>query len=36
MDFINILESELGIKAKKVFKSLQKGDVVATHADTKK
>ena len=34
MDFINILESELGIKAKKIFKSLQKGDVIATHADT--
>jgi len=34
--FIETLESELGIKAKKVLKPLQKGDVISTHADTTK
>ena len=36
IDFIETLESELDIKAKKVFIKLQKGDVIATHADTTK
>ena len=34
IDFINILEKEIGIKAKKEFLPLQTGDVVSTHADT--
>lgn len=33
MDFINILERTIGIKARKVFKPMQAGDVFATHAD---
>ena len=36
MEFIEALESELGIKAKKVFKPLQPGDVIETYANTKK
>ena len=36
IDFIETLESELDIKAKKAFIKLQKGDVIATHADTTK
>ena len=36
INFIETLESELGIKAKKVLMSLQKGDVIATHADITK
>ena len=36
LEFIETLESELGIKAKKVFKPIQKGDVIATHADSTK
>ena len=36
LEFIEALESELGIKAKKVFKPMQKGDVIATHADSTK
>jgi len=31
--YIEILEGQLGKKAEKVFKPLQAGDVVATHAD---
>ena len=34
MDFINILERNLGIVAKKEFTDMQKGDVVETFADT--
>ncbi len=34
MDFINILEENLGIKAKKIFKPMQPGDVKITAADT--
>ena len=33
MDFINILEDQIGVKAIKTFKEMQKGDVVATEAD---
>ena len=33
MDFIEILEKELGLKSKKVFKSMQMGDVKKTYAD---
>ena len=36
MDFINILENELGINAIKEFTRMQDGDVVTTFADTKK
>jgi UDP-glucuronate 4-epimerase len=36
MNFINILENELGIKIKKTFESAQKGDVVTTYADISK
>ena len=36
LEFIETIESELGIKAKKVFKPMQKGDVIATHADSTK
>jgi UDP-glucuronate 4-epimerase len=35
MDFIQCIEKELGIEAKKVFLPLQPGDVVATWADVK-
>ena len=34
MDFIKVLESQLGVKAKKNFKSMQPGDVKVTSADT--
>ncbi len=34
MDFIEILENEIGIKAKKDFKPMQAGDVKSTAADT--
>ena len=33
MEFIAILEKTIGIKAKKVYKPMQAGDVFATHAD---
>ena len=36
MKFIEILESEIGIKAIKNFKEIQLGDVVATAAKTSK
>ena len=36
MRFIELLEDELGVKAIKVFKSMQQGDVMATAADMKK
>ncbi len=36
MDFISILEHELGQKAKKVYLGMQKGDVLATYADISK
>jgi Nucleoside-diphosphate-sugar epimerases len=32
--FISILEEELGIKAIKLFKELEPGDVISTKADT--
>ena len=35
LDFINLLEKELGIKALKVFEDMQLGDVERTFADTK-
>ena len=35
-DFIKILEKNLGIKAKKNFVEIQKGDVISTQADTSK
>jgi UDP-glucuronate 4-epimerase len=34
MDFINVLEQEIGIEAKKEFVPMQPGDVVGTFADT--
>ncbi len=34
MDFINTIEKELGIKAKKNFREMQPGDVYKTYADT--
>lgn len=34
MDFIDILESEIGVKANKVFMPMQQGDVYQTNADT--
>ena len=34
MDFIKILEQELGIEAKKEFVPMQDGDVKVTSADT--
>ena len=34
MDFINILEEEIGIKAKKIYCDMQAGDVKLTSADT--
>ena len=34
LDFINLIESNLGLKAKKRFLPMQKGDVVITYADT--
>ncbi|MEM5947346.1 NAD-dependent epimerase/dehydratase family protein [Spirochaetia bacterium 38H-sp] len=34
MDFIRTIESALGKKAKMVFREMQPGDVVSTHADT--
>ena len=34
LDFIKILEENLGIEAKKVFKPMQPGDVKKTSADT--
>ena len=36
LTFIEILEEELGVKAKKEFKPMQAGDVVETFADTQK
>ena len=33
MDFIEILEKEIGKKAKKIFMPIQDGDVVSTYAD---
>ena len=36
LDFINILEEELGKKATKYFCGMQKGDVYTTYADTTK
>ncbi len=35
LDFINLLEKELGIEANKVFENMQLGDVERTFADTK-
>ena len=34
--FIEILEKALGLKAKKIFKPLQQGDVIETFASTNK
>ena len=34
MQFIEFLEEEIGIKAKKDFKEMQQGDVQATAAET--
>ena len=34
MDFINILEEEIGLKAKKIYCDMQPGDVKLTSADT--
>lgn len=34
MDFINEIESALGVEAKKVFLPMQQGDVLRTYADT--
>ena len=34
MDFVKVLEHELGIKAKKNFREMQPGDVYKTYADT--
>ncbi|SUC45387.1 Vi polysaccharide biosynthesis protein TviC [Providencia stuartii] len=34
MDFIKILEDELGIEAKKNFREMQPGDVYKTYSDT--
>ena len=34
MDFINVLEQEVGIEAKKEFLPMQPGDVIGTYADT--
>ena len=34
MDFVNAIEDELGIKAKKVFRGMQAGDVYQTYAET--
>lgn len=34
MDFIKILENEIGLKANSIFLPMQPGDVVATYADT--
>ena len=36
MRYIKVLESELGVKSKKFFKPLQKGDVKNTNASIKK
>ena len=36
MRYINILESELGVKSKKIYKPLQKGDIKKTNASIKK
>ena len=36
MKYIKVLESELGIKSKKIYKPLQKGDVKKTNASIKK
>ena len=36
IDFINVLEEKIGKKAKKIFKSLQPGDSVATFSDSNK
>ena len=33
MEFIEVLEKELGVKAEKEFLDLQPGDVIATYAD---
>ena len=33
--FIEVLENEIGSKAKKIYLPMQKGDVVSTHAETK-
>ena len=34
VDYINAIEEEIGIKAKRIFKPMQAGDVFETHADT--
>ena len=34
IDYINTIEEEIGIKAKRVFMPMQPGDVFETHADT--
>jgi UDP-glucuronate 4-epimerase len=34
LDFIETLESSIGIEAKKNFMDMQAGDVVSTYADT--
>lgn len=36
LDFVNIIETELGIEANKNFCGMQKGDVYITYADTEK
>lgn len=36
MDFINMLENELGLKIEKTFENAQKGDVITTYADISK
>ena len=33
MDFINILEEKIGIKAEKIYMDMQPGDVLRTYAD---
>ncbi len=35
MDFIKILEDNIGLRSKKIYKSMQAGDVTNTYADTK-
>ena len=36
LDFIEIIESKLKIKAIKIFKEMQLGDVLSTYSDCKK
>jgi UDP-glucuronate 4-epimerase len=36
MDFINEIESALGVEANKIFLPMQQGDVLKTYADTSK